>query len=76
MIIDFTAELAPLLWAMLGILLILAGALVASIDPETAEVYVGDGRLLAATVAVATVVLLGLIVARPDFVAALGLPLH
>ena len=76
MIIDFTAELAPFLWGILGVLLIVTGAIVASIDPETAETYLGDGRLLAVTAALATVVLLVLIAARPDLVSDLGIPLR
>jgi len=76
MILDFTADLAPYLWGLLGILLILGGAIVAGIDPETAETYLGDGRLLAVTAALATLTLLAIIVARPDIVSSLGLTLR
>jgi hypothetical protein len=74
MVIDFTAELAPLLWSILALLLISTAALVASIDPEIAEIYIGDRRLLVATAAVAVVALVALIAARPDIAAGFGLP--
>ena len=76
MVIDFTAQLAPLLWGILGVLLIVTGGIVASIDPETSEVYLGDGRVLAVTAALATIALLVLIAVRPDIVSDLGIPLR
>ena len=76
MIIDFTAELAPLLWTLLALLLVFAGAIVASIDPEVAEIYLGDRRLLVATAAVAVLTLVALIVARPEIAAGFGLPVR
>jgi hypothetical protein len=75
MIIDFTADLAPLLWCILALLLMSTGAIVASMDPEAAEIYLGDRRLLVATAAVALVTLVALIAARPDIAAGFGLPL-
>lgn len=74
MVIDFTAELAPLLWSILALLLVSTGAIVASIDPEVAEIYLGDRRLLIATAAVAVLTLVALIAARPDIAAGFGLP--
>ena len=75
MIIDFTAELAPVLWTMLGVLVVATGALLASIDPDLAEAYVHDRRLLFVT-AVAFVITLGaLIVAVPAIATSLGVPL-
>ena len=74
MVIDFTAELAPLLWSILALLLISTAALVASIDPEIAEIYIGDRRLLVATATVAVVALVALIAARPDIASGFGLP--
>jgi hypothetical protein len=74
MFIDLTAQLAPLLWAILALLLVSAGAIVASIDPEIAEIYLGDRRLLVATAAVAVLTLVALVVARPDIAAGFGLP--
>ena len=76
MIIDFTAELAPLLWGILAILLILTGAIVAAVDPETVETYIGDGRLLALTAALATVTLLALLAVQPDLISGLGIGPH
>ena len=35
MVIDFTPELLPLLWGLLGVLLIATGAIIASIDPRS-----------------------------------------
>ena len=74
MVIDFTTDLAPFVWAMLGLLLMLAGAIVASIDPEVAEVYLGDRRLLVAAVALAVVTVVALVAARPDFATGVALP--
>lgn len=55
MTIDFTAQTAPFLWAIVAALLILALVLFASLDPELAEVYFGDLQLLVATVALAAI---------------------
>jgi len=52
MVIDFTAQLAPILWGMVGLLLVLGGAIAASVDFETAEIYLGQRTLLLATAAV------------------------
>jgi hypothetical protein len=74
MIIDFTAELAPFLWGMLALLLILGGAILASIESELAEVYLGDRRLLVATVALAALVLGALIAVRPEIASGIAIP--
>jgi hypothetical protein len=74
MVIDFSAELAPILWGMVGLLLILTGAIVASIDPEVAEIYFGDRRLLVGTAVLALVALAALLVAHPAIVNGLGMP--
>jgi hypothetical protein len=76
MILDFTAELAPLLWGVIGLLLISAGAVLACIDPEIAELYVGDRRLVLVTAAMAVVTLGALIAAVPAIATGLGLPLR
>jgi len=55
MILDFTTQSAPLLWALLAALVILALVLFACIDPELAEVYFGDVHLLVATLALAAI---------------------
>jgi hypothetical protein len=55
MIVDFTTQTAPVLWALLAALLILALVLFACIDPELAEVYFGDVQLLVATLALAAI---------------------
>jgi hypothetical protein len=73
MIIDFTAGLAPFLWGTLGLLVIAVGALLASLDPEVAEVYVGDRRLIVVTAAMAMVTLGALIAAVPAIATSLGL---
>jgi len=56
MVIDFTPQLAPLLWMLIALVLILAGAILASIDPERTEVILGDSRLLIATAVICLVV--------------------
>jgi uncharacterized membrane protein YdjX (TVP38/TMEM64 family) len=76
MTIDFTRELAPVLWTMVGLLLVAGGALVASIDPELAEVYLGDRRFLVATVALAVLTIVALVAVQPGTAARLGLPLR
>jgi hypothetical protein len=53
MVIDFTAQTAPLLWAILAVLLLLALVIFASLDPDLAEVFLGDTQILVATVALA-----------------------
>lgn len=74
MIIDMTAELAPILWGMLGLLFLLAGAIVASIDPEIAEVFLGDRRLLLVTAALAFITIVALIAAQPEIATGFALP--
>ena len=74
MVIDFSAELAPFLWGMVGLLLLLAGAIVASIDPEVAEIYLGDRRLLVGTAVLALLALAALFAAHPAIVNGLAMP--
>lgn len=74
MIIDFTAELAPLLWAMLGVLMIAAGGIISNIDPEVIEIYVGERRLLVVSTVLAVVTLGVLLAIGPAIAAGLGLP--
>ena len=57
--IDSTVQLAPLVWVILGMLIFFTGAIVASIDPELTEAYLGDPRLLIATTLVMAAVLCG-----------------
>lgn len=74
MIIDFTAQTAPLLWAVVAALLILALALFACIDPELAEVYLGDLHILVATFALAAIAIVMLVSGHPRAGASLLLP--
>jgi hypothetical protein len=74
MVIDLTAELAPLLWAMLGLLMIAAGGIISNLDPEVVEIYVGERRLLVVTTVLAIVTLGALIAIGPAIAAGLGLP--
>ena len=76
MAIDMTAQLAPLLWGILCLLVILAGAILASIDPEVAEIYFGDRRLMIVTAALAVIALAALVAARPEIAGAFGLPIR
>lgn len=55
MIVDFTAHTAPALWALIAPLLLLALILFICIDPELAEVYLGDTQLFVATLALAAI---------------------
>jgi hypothetical protein len=56
MVIEFTAPTGPLLWALIPALLIVGLVLFACVEPELAEIYMGDWQLLAATVTLAVVV--------------------
>jgi len=76
MLIDFTTELLPLLWALLGLLMIAAGAIIANVDPEVAELYVGDRRLLIVTAALVAVTFGALVAAGPEIATDLGLAFH
>jgi len=55
MIVDFTVQSVPALWALVALLLLLAVVLFACLDPELAEVFFSDSQLLVATVALAAV---------------------
>ena len=72
MVIDFTAELAPFLWAILGTLLLSAGAILASVDLSTTQRYVRNHRLAVATGAGA-ILLAVLLAAGPSISGSLGL---
>jgi hypothetical protein len=63
MTINLIAELAPFVWGLFVVLLVMAGAIVASVDPELAEIYLGDRRLLAATVTLAALTGVALVLA-------------
>lgn len=76
MVIDFTTQMAPILWVTVALLLVAGGALVASIDPELAEVYLGDRRFLVATVALAVLTIVALVAVQPGTAARFGLPLR
>jgi hypothetical protein len=71
-VMDLTAALNPFLWTIVGVLLIAAGGILAGIDPEVAEEYVGDRRLIVVTAAMAVVTLGALIAALPAIAASLG----
>jgi len=73
MIIDFTAQLAPILWGMVGLLLVLGGAIAASVDFEAAEIYLGHRRLLLATAAVLALTIAALAIVRSDAASHLGI---
>ncbi len=57
MVIDFTAQTAPLLSVLIAALFIVALVLFACLEPELAEVYLGDWQLLVATVALVAFVI-------------------
>lgn len=72
--IDQTTQLAPILWGMIALLLVLAGAILASLDPEVTEVYLGDPRLLLASGALAVTLLIAIVATRPGIAHGLGIP--
>lgn len=70
--VDVTMQLAPVFWGMIALLLVLAGGILASIDPELAEVYLGSPRLLVVGAAVAVAMLALLLVSGPEIAHGLG----
>ncbi|MFN8643201.1 MAG: hypothetical protein U0802_16650 [Candidatus Binatia bacterium] len=63
--LDVTVAFVPVFWGTVAVLLVLAGALLASIDPEIAEVYLGQPSLLFGSAAAVTVALAALLLVRP-----------
>ena len=57
MFVDFTAQSVPTLWVLVAALAILAMIILASVDPELAEVYFGDAHILIGTLALAALAL-------------------
>lgn len=49
MIVDTTAHFAPLLWLLIAVLLVLAGAILAGIDPDRTEAVLGNRNVLVAS---------------------------
>lgn len=63
MTVDMTAELMPIFWGMIVLLLVLSAGILASVDPDLAEIYLGGPRLwvFGATAAVVALVTLGVL---------------
>ena len=61
MIVDFAANTAPALWSLMAALGILVLLILACVDPELTEVYLGDGQILVATAALAVIVIVLLV---------------
>ncbi len=74
MLIDLTPELAPMLWGLVVLLLVTTGALMASIDPEIVEVYVGSRRLLAIAAVFVVLTVVGVATLEPEIARALRVP--
>jgi len=70
--IDFTSQLAPLLWGLLGTLLLSAAAILASVDPHPSADNSRRRRLAIATSA-AAILLAVYLAAGPTIAASLGL---
>jgi hypothetical protein len=69
--VEVTAQFAPVFWGVIALLLVLAGAILAGVDPEMTEVFVGSRPVLLAGVAVAFVALATVALARPEISASL-----
>ena len=69
--VEVTTQLAPLFWGVIALLLVLAGAILAGVDPEMTEVVLGSPRVLMASVAVAFVALATVALTRPEISASL-----
>lgn len=61
MIVDFAANTAPALWSLMAALGFLVLLILAGVDPELTEVYLGDGQILVATAALAAIVIVLLV---------------
>ncbi len=46
MSIDLTTQMAPVLWLLIALMLVFAGAILASVDPDRTETVLGDRRVL------------------------------
>ena len=57
MTLDFTAQTVPILWVLIATLALMALIVFAGIDPELAEVYLGDWQLVVAAAALAALLL-------------------
>lgn len=62
------AESAPIFWSLIALLLVCAGAILAGIDPELVEIYLGDPRWLLASAAIAVVAVVTIAAARPELI--------
>jgi hypothetical protein len=60
MIVDFTVQSLPTLWAVVALLGLLAVVIFACLDPELAEVFFSDSQLLVTTMALAAVAIAAL----------------
>lgn len=72
MFVDFAAQTAPALWALIAAMVILGLLIFASVAPELAEVYLGDMQILVATVALAALAIVLLVPGRVDMVHRFG----
>jgi hypothetical protein len=57
MVVDFTAHAPLLVWSLGAALVALVLALIACVDPELAEIYLGEVPVFVATLAFATLAL-------------------
>jgi hypothetical protein len=57
MLLDFTAQTVPVLWALIAALVLMGLIVFACIDPELAEVYLGDWQLVVAAVGLAAILI-------------------
>jgi hypothetical protein len=60
------AEFAPIFWGMIALLLVFAGAILAGVDPELVEIYLGNPRWLLASAAIAVAALVTIAATRPE----------
>jgi hypothetical protein len=74
--ITTAAGFVPLLWTLVALVLVIAGGIVFAVDPELAEVYIGDPPWIIGGVAV-VVLLVATLASRPDLTHGMtGLLLH
>ncbi len=61
-----TTAFAPVFWGMVALMLVFAGVILASVDPEITETYFGNPPWLIASVGIALLALATVALTRPE----------
>lgn len=63
---SLTAELAPIAWGLIALMLVVAGAVLAGVDPEIVEIYLGNPRWWVASAGIAVAAVVTIVASRPE----------